>query len=187
MIAVGSGHNGSLKTIQKLYAIGYATKDDYAKALRAYQAYLSEIKRVIRGTMCSVIRLQVLWMIECYSRVSFLRGYITKQPAQKWIFWFVWWHIITMKGVCTASSEFLDFMIVQVGSKDSTKKLYLCTSFIHRHDHFDWAFIWYISPMHTYLTQPPATAYLLSERFDRVRDAGALRSGNCECELREVE
>ena len=60
MIAVGSGHNGSLKTIQKLYAIGYATKDDYAKALRAYQAYLSEIKRVIRGTMCSVIRLQVL-------------------------------------------------------------------------------------------------------------------------------
>ena len=33
MISVGSGHNGSLKTIQKLYAIGYATKDDYAKAL----------------------------------------------------------------------------------------------------------------------------------------------------------
>ena len=53
MIAVGSGHNGSLKTIQKLYAIGYATKDDYAKALRAYQAYLSEIKSDQRDNVLS--------------------------------------------------------------------------------------------------------------------------------------
>ena len=60
MIAAGGGSNESLKAIKQMYSNGYATKDDYAKALRAYQAYLSEIKRVIRGTMCSVIRLQVL-------------------------------------------------------------------------------------------------------------------------------
>ena len=38
MIAVGSGDNESLKNIKQLYAIGHATKDDYAKALQAYQA-----------------------------------------------------------------------------------------------------------------------------------------------------
>ena len=30
--------------IQKMYKDGHATKDDYAKALKAYQAYISEIK-----------------------------------------------------------------------------------------------------------------------------------------------
>ena len=30
--------------ILRMYRDGYATKDDYAKALKAYQAYLSEIK-----------------------------------------------------------------------------------------------------------------------------------------------
>ena len=44
MIAVGSGHNASLKMIKELYTHGQATKDDYAKALKAYQAYLGEIK-----------------------------------------------------------------------------------------------------------------------------------------------
>ena len=44
MIAVGSGHNWSLKKIKQLYAKGHATKDDYANALRARQAYLVEIK-----------------------------------------------------------------------------------------------------------------------------------------------
>ena len=44
MIAVGSGDNLSLKKIKQLYLDGHATKDDYAKALKAYQAYLSEIK-----------------------------------------------------------------------------------------------------------------------------------------------
>ena len=34
----------SLKTIQQMYKDVEATKDDYAKALEAYQAYLSEIK-----------------------------------------------------------------------------------------------------------------------------------------------
>ena len=44
MIALGSGSNESLKMIQKLYKEGHATKDDYAKVLKAYQAYISEIK-----------------------------------------------------------------------------------------------------------------------------------------------
>ena len=44
MIAVEFGNSGSLKKIKQLYAIGYASKDDYAKALKAYQAYLEDIK-----------------------------------------------------------------------------------------------------------------------------------------------
>ena len=44
IIAVGFGDNKSLKTIKEMYKDGYATKDDYAKALQAYQAYISEIK-----------------------------------------------------------------------------------------------------------------------------------------------
>ena len=44
MIAAEGGHNIALKAIQELYTNGYATKDDYATALRAYQAYLVEIK-----------------------------------------------------------------------------------------------------------------------------------------------
>ena len=48
MIAVGCGYNNSLKKIQKLYTNGHATKDDYAQALRAYQAYLVEIKSTQR-------------------------------------------------------------------------------------------------------------------------------------------
>ena len=44
MIAVGFGNNESLKKIKQLYTYGQATKDDYAKALQGYQAYLGEIK-----------------------------------------------------------------------------------------------------------------------------------------------
>ena len=44
MIAVEGGHSKSLKKIGQLYKNGYATKDDYANALRTYQAYLEEIK-----------------------------------------------------------------------------------------------------------------------------------------------
>lgn len=44
MIAVGSGQPNSLEMIKTLYSKGDATKDDYAKALRAYQAYLCEIR-----------------------------------------------------------------------------------------------------------------------------------------------
>ena len=44
MIAVEFGNNGSLKNIKHFYMNGHATRDDYAKALKAYQAYLEDIK-----------------------------------------------------------------------------------------------------------------------------------------------
>ena len=44
MIATGSGCNDSLEGIKLMHKNGDATKDDYAKALRSYQAYLDEIK-----------------------------------------------------------------------------------------------------------------------------------------------
>ena len=48
MIAAEGGEPDSLKQIQELYTNGHASKDDYAKALRAYQAYLVEIKSTQR-------------------------------------------------------------------------------------------------------------------------------------------
>ena len=44
MIAVRGGYDGSLDTIKKMYSKGYATKEDYTKALQVYQEYLDEIK-----------------------------------------------------------------------------------------------------------------------------------------------
>ena len=44
MIAAGGGLNNSVKSIQKLYMDGHATKEDYVKALRAYQAYLDDVR-----------------------------------------------------------------------------------------------------------------------------------------------
>ena len=43
-IAVKGGCNDSLQKVKILYSRGHATKDDFAKALRSYQAYLDEIK-----------------------------------------------------------------------------------------------------------------------------------------------
>ena len=40
----GNGNSLTLKAIKKLYTNGYATKDDYTQALKAYQAYLGEIR-----------------------------------------------------------------------------------------------------------------------------------------------
>ena len=44
MIAVRSGQSKSLEKIKELYSKGYASKEDYTKALLAYQAYLGEIQ-----------------------------------------------------------------------------------------------------------------------------------------------
>ena len=43
-ISLGDGFDRSLKAIRGLYSKGYVTKDDYAKALRAYQEYLDDIR-----------------------------------------------------------------------------------------------------------------------------------------------
>ena len=48
MIAAEGGEPDSLKEIQKLYTNVHATKDHYAQALRAYQAYLVDIKSTQR-------------------------------------------------------------------------------------------------------------------------------------------
>ena len=48
MIAAGCGHDPSLKTTKEFYMNGHATKDDYTKALRAYQKYVDEIKSASR-------------------------------------------------------------------------------------------------------------------------------------------
>ena len=44
IIAVGCGLDESLKEIRQFYINGYATKDDYAEALRAHQNYVGGIK-----------------------------------------------------------------------------------------------------------------------------------------------
>jgi len=44
MIAVRSGHNGGLKQIKQLYSQGHVSKEEYTKALRAYQKYMGEVK-----------------------------------------------------------------------------------------------------------------------------------------------
>ena len=44
MISTRGGYDGSLKRIKVLYSNGYATKEEYMKALQAYQGYLGEIK-----------------------------------------------------------------------------------------------------------------------------------------------
>ena len=41
---IAAEYSDSLENIQQMFKNGQATKDDYAKALRAYQAYLVEIK-----------------------------------------------------------------------------------------------------------------------------------------------
>jgi len=48
MIAAGVGYKASLSAIQEMFKNGEATKDDYAKALRAYQSNLIEIKSAQR-------------------------------------------------------------------------------------------------------------------------------------------
>jgi len=48
MIAVKGGGAYSLKRIQNMYIDGYAAKEDYTKALQAYQLYLGEIKSAQR-------------------------------------------------------------------------------------------------------------------------------------------
>jgi len=44
MIGVRGGKNDSVEAIKELYKYKHVTKDDYTKALRSYQVYLSEIK-----------------------------------------------------------------------------------------------------------------------------------------------
>ena len=48
MVSVGDGDNDSVKNIKQLYMDGHAKKEDYVRALRAYQGYLKEVSCCIR-------------------------------------------------------------------------------------------------------------------------------------------
>ena len=48
IIAANLGYHNSLKLLRKLYADGHASKEDYADALRAYQAAMDETKSAQR-------------------------------------------------------------------------------------------------------------------------------------------
>ena len=47
-IASGCGFADSVKQVKEMYRCGYATKDDYMKALQAYQSYTVEVKSIQR-------------------------------------------------------------------------------------------------------------------------------------------
>ena len=49
IIAAASGDSGFLNQMKRMYSNGYATKEDYTKALQSYQTYLGEIKSKQRG------------------------------------------------------------------------------------------------------------------------------------------
>jgi len=48
MLAVRDGNSGSLGIIKHMCKHGFATKEDYAKALRSHQTYVDEIKTAQR-------------------------------------------------------------------------------------------------------------------------------------------
>ena len=54
MVAAGTGCTASLETIKQKLINGHATKDDYAKALRVYQANLVKIKSAQRDEAASI-------------------------------------------------------------------------------------------------------------------------------------
>lgn len=55
-ITAAGGCNVSLEKIRWLYMNKYATKDDYAKALRAYQEYLEEIRSEQRDEAAAILQ-----------------------------------------------------------------------------------------------------------------------------------
>ena len=55
MIATGGGSKVSLSAIQEMFKKGVATKEDYTQALRAYQAYLGEIKSAQRDQAAAAL------------------------------------------------------------------------------------------------------------------------------------
>jgi TPR repeat protein len=56
IIAANLGNDGSLKSLRELYADGHASKEDYASALRAYQAALEAAKSAEREKVEKAIK-----------------------------------------------------------------------------------------------------------------------------------
>ena len=67
MISTEDGYPDSLVNIKQLYKHGYIAKDDYAKALRSYQAYLEEIKSDQRD-QAATIRQKYRYYDSAFSR-----------------------------------------------------------------------------------------------------------------------
>ena len=57
IIAANLGHHDSLKCVKDLYADGHARKEDYAGALRGYQAAVEAAKSAERETAERIIRM----------------------------------------------------------------------------------------------------------------------------------
>ena len=55
LLAAGGGVKQSLSAIQKMFKEGDATKKDYTKALRAYQAYLGDVKSAQRDEAAAAV------------------------------------------------------------------------------------------------------------------------------------
>jgi TPR repeat protein len=53
IIAARGGNSESLEAVKDLYSMGYATKEDYTKALQLYQVYLGEIKSTQRDKVAA--------------------------------------------------------------------------------------------------------------------------------------
>ena len=56
MIAAAAGHDNSLDAIRNVFMSGHATKDDFAKALRAHQAANDEVKSEQREAAAAHLR-----------------------------------------------------------------------------------------------------------------------------------
>ena len=56
ILAAGGGEKESLSAIQEMFKTGHATKEDYTKALRAYQAYLGEVKSAQRDEAAAAVK-----------------------------------------------------------------------------------------------------------------------------------
>ena len=55
MIAVGAGHDNSLKAIREYFMLGYTTKDVFEKALRAHKEAKDEMKSSQRETAAAYL------------------------------------------------------------------------------------------------------------------------------------
>ena len=64
-IAAGAGYNDSVKHIQQLYVAGHATKEDYGRALRAYQKCLEEIRSEQRDNAAAYRDNYKIRTVEC--------------------------------------------------------------------------------------------------------------------------
>ena len=101
MIAVRDGGSNSLDAIKRLYEYGNATKDDYAKALRLYQAYLGGLPQDRAKALDLYRRAATLGNAEAYYRIghAYMNGYGVEVDMKKAVYYY---EIAAMRGNATA-------------------------------------------------------------------------------------